>query len=84
MASSQWYSPQTSLYTYQGKQYLASELVDMYQSWCMDYPIFSLEDGLAESDWEGWKEMTQHLDDTVCLIGDDLFIYDVRSYCVRY
>lgn len=73
MASSEWYSPNTTLYTYQGKQYDNAELIDMYATWCNEYPIISLEDGLAQSDWIGWQQLTKRLGDRICLVGDDIF-----------
>lgn len=78
MAASQWYSSQTKLYTYQNKEYDAFELVSLYQSWCADYPIISLEDGLAQSDWDGWHHMTQRLDGSVYLLGDDIFATNIE------
>lgn len=78
LASSQWYSPQTKLYTYQQKEYDALELVSLYKKWCTDYPIISLEDGLSESDWAGWSSMTQQLDGITYLIGDDLFATNLQ------
>ncbi len=52
----------------------ANELIDLYARWCDRYPIFSIEDGLAEDDWEGWQALTQTLGPTVQLVGDDLFV----------
>ena len=52
----------------------ASDLIDLYARWCDRYPIFSIEDGLAEDDWEGWQALTQKLGPTVQLVGDDLFV----------
>ncbi len=62
------------------------ELIEMYQRWCSDYPIISLEDGLGEDDWDGWKKMTATLGGQVQLVGDDLFVTDAqllqRGSCV--
>ncbi len=52
----------------------AAELVDYYVALCAKYPIVSIEDGLSEDDWEGWKILTEKLADTVQLVGDDLFV----------
>lgn len=52
----------------------AQELVSHYQNWLEKYPLLSIEDGLAEDDWEGWQEMTRRLGDRVQLVGDDLFV----------
>jgi len=52
----------------------AEELVDYYQKLCADYPIKSLEDGMDQSDWEGWGQLTRRLGDRIQLVGDDLFV----------
>ena len=49
-------------------------MIDLWTSWCSRYPIRSIEDGLAENDWEGWKKLTARLGDKVQLVGDDLFV----------
>ena len=56
----------------------ASELVDLYESWLRKYPIISIEDGMAEDDWEGWKLMTERLGGQVQLVGDDLFVTNLQ------
>jgi enolase len=56
----------------------ASELVSLYQDWCGRYPIVSIEDGLAEDDWEGWAHLTETLGARVQLVGDDLFVTSVE------
>ncbi|MFQ5890659.1 MAG: phosphopyruvate hydratase [Gemmatimonadota bacterium] len=52
----------------------ASELIDMYEAWLDRYPIVSIEDGLAEDDWDGWSRLSERLGDWVQLVGDDLFV----------
>jgi enolase len=52
----------------------AAELVALYRSWVTQYPLISIEDGLAEDDWEGWRLLTRELGATVQLVGDDLFV----------
>ena len=52
----------------------SSDLIALYREWLDAYPLVSLEDGLAESDWEGWQELTAELGDRVQLVGDDLFV----------
>jgi enolase len=52
----------------------ADEMVELYADWIQKYPIISLEDGLAQDDWEGWKKLTKELDDKVQLVGDDIFV----------
>ena len=56
----------------------AEEMVDFYASWCEKYPICSIEDGLAEEDWAGWKILTDRLGDKVQLVGDDLFVTNTK------
>jgi enolase len=52
----------------------AAQMVEMYSDWVRQYPIISIEDGVAESDWDGWKKLTTALGDRVQLVGDDLFV----------
>jgi enolase len=52
----------------------AEEMIDIWADWCNKYPIRSIEDGLAENDWDGWKKLTDKLGDKVQLVGDDLFV----------
>jgi enolase len=52
----------------------SDEMIDLWAGWCKKYPIRSIEDGLAENDWEGWRKLTEKLGDKVQLVGDDLFV----------
>jgi enolase len=52
----------------------SEEMVALYEDWIRQYPIASIEDGVAEGDWEGWKLLTKHLGDRVQLVGDDVFV----------
>ena len=74
VASTEIYSEKDGLYTFEGKSRGADEMISLYQSWCEQYPIVSIEDGLAEDDWEGWTALTDALGDEVQLVGDDLFV----------
>ncbi len=56
----------------------AGEFTDLLATWCDRYPIVSIEDGMAENDWDGWKLLTQRLGDRVQLVGDDLFVTNTR------
>ncbi|MCI7224833.1 MAG: phosphopyruvate hydratase [Mollicutes bacterium] len=80
VASSEFYDPETKLYTLkksgQGTK-TSGELIAWYKEMCEKYPIITIEDGLAESDWEGWKELTKELGDKIQLVGDDLFVTNV-------
>jgi len=60
-----------------GSRRSAAEMVDLYTQWVDRYPIVSIEDGLAEDDWEGWTLLTERLHDRVQLVGDDLFVTNV-------
>lgn len=57
-----------------GRELSSAEMVDFYADWLDHYPIVSLEDGLAEDDWRGWKLLSQHLGSRVQLVGDDIFV----------
>lgn len=61
-----------------GKAISSDELVQYWVDWCARYPIVSIEDGMAEDDWDGWKKLTDALGDRVQLVGDDLFVTNVR------
>ncbi|MBW2394504.1 MAG: phosphopyruvate hydratase [Deltaproteobacteria bacterium] len=73
-ASSEFYSDGIYDLAGEGKQKTADEMVAFYQDWCERYPILSVEDGLAEDDWDGWKKLTDALGGKVQLVGDDLFV----------
>jgi enolase len=59
-------------------EYDASALVDLYERWVDEYPLASIEDGLAEDDWNGWRTLTERLGDRIQLVGDDLFVTSVE------
>ncbi len=76
-AASEWKSPKGKGFYHQkksGKDYTSDELIAHWASLVEKYPIISIEDGLDEEDWEGWKKMTDLLGDKVQLVGDDLFV----------
>lgn len=60
-----------------GKKMSSDELVEYWVKWCKKYPIVSIEDGMAEDDWKGWKKLTEALGNKVQLVGDDLFVTNV-------
>jgi len=62
------------VYTFEGKPHSSDEMVEMYKSWCSQYPIVSIEDALDEDDWNGWRTLTDELGDDIQLVGDDLFV----------
>jgi len=61
-----------------GKKMKSEELVKFWENWCKQYPIASIEDGLAEDDWKGWEMLTQAIGNKVQLVGDDLFVTNVN------
>jgi enolase len=65
-------------YCFGGKEYSVEELISYYEGLLEKYPIISIEDGLAEDDWDGWKLLTERLGNKVQLIGDDLFVTNVK------
>lgn len=75
-ASSEFYNKKEKLYIFEstGEKMTNKELVDFWVKWCEKYPIISIEDGLDEDDWDGWKMLTEKLGDKVQLVGDDLFV----------
>ena len=80
-ASTEFYEEKTGLYTFKkssGKKMTSSELVAYWKKWTAKYPILSIEDGLAEDDWKGWAELTKAIGDKVQLVGDDLFVTNVK------
>jgi enolase len=78
-ASSEFYKSGSYVLEGDGGRKLSSlEMVDYYADWCARYPIVSIEDGLAEDDWAGWKAITEKLGDRVQLVGDDLFVTNVQ------
>ncbi|MDY5967533.1 MAG: phosphopyruvate hydratase [Sphaerochaetaceae bacterium] len=76
-AASELYDEKTKKYTLKwttGEQKTSAEMVELWASWVEKYPIISIEDGMAEDDWEGWKMLTDRIGDKVQLVGDDLFV----------
>ena len=73
-ASSEFYENGKYEMKGEGKSYTNAEMVEFYKDLCSRFPIFSIEDGMAEDDWEGWKMLTDAIGDKVQLVGDDLFV----------
>ncbi|MEB3300205.1 MAG: phosphopyruvate hydratase [Candidatus Sericytochromatia bacterium] len=73
-ASTEFYRDGRYVFAGEGSTRTPEELVDYYETLCRDYPILSIEDGMAEDDWLGWKLLTDRLADSVQLVGDDLFV----------
>mgnify|MGYP002512225364 FL=1 len=86
VASSELYNEKTGMYHFPGESKLTgkevvrdtSEMIAYYEELIEKYPIISIEDGLAEDDWDGWKEMTDRLGEKIQLVGDDLFVTNTK------
>ena len=84
VASSELWAPSTSLGTSGGGRYVfkksgepertSAQMVELYADWIRQYPIMSIEDGIAEGDWTGWQQLTEAIGDKVQLVGDDVFV----------
>lgn len=73
-ASSEYYKDEKYVLEHEGKVLDAEQMVNFFEEWVNKYPIISIEDGMAEEDWEGWKLLTERLGNKVQLVGDDLFV----------
>jgi enolase len=75
-ASTEFYDGKKKLYNLasEGKKFSSDQMIDYYEGLTKKYPIISIEDGLAEDDWDGWKKMTKRLGDRIQLVGDDLYV----------
>lgn len=81
IAASHVFNHETKLYSWFGKQLDSAELIEKYHYLIQHYPIYSIEDGLEQTDWNGWHTMKNSLDSQVKLIGDDLFVTNVQRIC---
>ena len=80
-AASEFYNAEENIYHFHqstGDKLTPLEMVDYWKDWSKKYPIISIEDGLDEDDWNGWKELTNAIGDNVQLVGDDLFVTNVK------
>jgi enolase len=80
-ANSELYNDKDGMYHFHkstGAKLSSDELVEFWVNWCKKYPIVSIEDGMAEDDWKGWKKLTEALGSKVQLVGDDLFVTNVK------
>jgi len=79
-ASTEFYDSKKKRYTLEstGDVLTSNEMVDMWADWAKRYPIVSIEDGMSEDDWDGWKTLTERLGDKVQLVGDDLFVTNTK------
>ncbi len=80
-ASTEFYDEKAKVYHFHksnGKKLSSEEMVNHWVNWCKKYPIVSIEDGMAEDDWKGWKLLTEKIGDKVQIVGDDLFVTNVN------
>ncbi len=79
-AASEFYDEEKKVYRFAstGDELTSSEMADYWKEWADKYPIISIEDGMQEDDWEGWKRHTELLGDKIQLVGDDLFVTNVE------
>ncbi len=80
-ASSEYYLPEEKVYHFKksnGDKLTAAQMVDYWKNWTSKYPIISIEDGMAEDDWDGWKLLTDTIGSSVQLVGDDLFVTNTK------
>lgn len=76
-AASEFYNAEEKVYHFHksdGRKLSSGEMVEFWENWCKKYPIISIEDGLDEDDWDGWKLMTEKLGNKLQIVGDDLFV----------
>ncbi|MEQ8362699.1 MAG: phosphopyruvate hydratase [Cyclobacteriaceae bacterium] len=79
-AASEFYDKKSKTYHFKkssGKKLKSEEMVEYWAKWAKKYPIISIEDGMDENDWKGWKQLTDKIGDSVQLVGDDLFVTNV-------
>jgi enolase len=79
-ASSEFYKDGKYVLASENKSLSASEFIDVLEDWVNKYPIISIEDGLAEDDWDGWKEITERLGNKIQLVGDDLYVTNTKIF----
>jgi enolase len=78
VAASEFYKDGQYVLKGEGRTLSSDGLIDLLADWVAKYPILSIEDGLAEGDWDGWKRLTERLGDRVQIVGDDLFVTNTR------
>ena len=78
VASTEFFDTKKKIYTIDGKELDSGAMIDLLESWVEKYPICSIEDGCAEDDWEGWKQLTMRIGKKCQLVGDDLFVTNVE------
>ena len=77
-AATEFYDNGKYVLAREGRTLTSSEMIDLYEQWIGEYPIITIEDGLAEDDWEGWSQLRQRLGNRIQLVGDDLFVTNTQ------
>ena len=80
VASSEFYSKGVYDMKGEGKKMSSDKMIKFYESWIRQYPIITIEDGMSEKDWKGWKALTDHLGAKVQLVGDDIFVTNTKIF----
>lgn len=80
VASSEFYKNGVYDLAGEGKKLTADKMIKFYENWIRQYPIVSIEDGMSEKDWKGWKSLTDHLGKKVQLVGDDIFVTNTKIF----
>jgi len=78
VASTEFYNAEAGTYKFDGNDLSTADMVGLLQDWSANYPICSIEDGCAEDDWDGWKQLTDAVGSSVQLVGDDLFVTNTQ------
>ncbi|MCM8818567.1 MAG: phosphopyruvate hydratase [Candidatus Omnitrophica bacterium] len=71
---------ENNTYNFEGKKVISDDLIEFYEKIVEKYPVYSLEDGLAENDWDGWKKLTEVLGNKIQLVGDDIFVTNPKIF----
>jgi enolase len=81
-AASEFYDTEKKVYVLkgEGKELTSEKMVELFEDWVKSYPIISIEDGMSEHDWEGWKMLTERLGNKIQLVGDDIFVTNPRIF----
>jgi len=80
VASSEFYKNGVYNLEGEGKKLTAEKMIKFYENWIRQYPIITIEDGMSEKDWKGWKMLTDHLGKKVQLVGDDIFVTNTKIF----
>lgn len=80
VASSEFYKNGVYDMKGEGKKMTSEKMIKFYENWVRQYPIISIEDGMSEKDWKGWKSLTDHLGKKVQLVGDDIFVTNTKIF----